>query len=126
MVALSACRLSGAALTKVNASPLRTSAEIATFPKKKLPDTVEDFGKACARLIEATFGGASRNAICEAAAAHTGASPDTFERILGGRTKHPDTRLMFIVLAIYQSKTDKAFPIGGGFEIRITQTGAAE
>ena len=26
----------------------------------------------------------------------------------------------------YQSKTGKAWPIGGGFEIRITQTGAGE
>lgn len=85
---------------------------------------VEDFGAACARLIGMTFPGPSRNAVCEAAARATGASPDTFERILGGITKHPDPRLMFAVLAIYQSKTGKPFPIGGGFEIRITQSGA--
>lgn len=33
-------------LTKVNAEPLRTSAEIARFPKAKLPDQIENFGKA--------------------------------------------------------------------------------
>lgn len=39
-------------------------------------------------------------------------------------TNHPDPRPMFLCLGIYQPKTGKALPIGGGFEIRITQTGA--
>jgi hypothetical protein len=87
---------------------------------------VDDFGRACARLVEMTFGGPSRNAVCEAAARATGASVDTFERILAGRTKHPDPRLMFAVLALYQAKTGHAFPIGAGFEIRITQCGVSK
>ena len=48
---------------------------------------------------------------------------DTFERILGCKTKHIDMKLMFIVLAMHQAKTGNAFPIGGGFEIAITQAG---
>ena len=124
MVALSACR-SPVLPEKVNAELHRNVAAIARFPKAKLPATVEPFGKLCARLVAMTFPGPSRNATCEAASRATGASPDTFERILSGVTKHPDPRLMFAVLAIYQSKTGKPFPIGGGFEIRITQ-GAAQ
>ena len=53
-------------------------------------------------------------------------SVDDFSRILGQRTKHPDPRIMFLCLGIYQTKTGKAWPIGGGYEIRITQTGAGE
>ena len=123
MVALSACQ-SPSLPDEGSAHTPRRSAEIARFTRAKLPSVVEDFGKACARLVSITFPGPSRNAICEAASQATGASPDTFERIIGGVTKHPDPRLMFAVLAIYQSKTGKAFPIGGGFEIRITQTGS--
>ena len=104
-------------------APHRKSAEIARFPRARLPDAVEDFGRICARMIWAAFPGPSQNAVCIAAAQATGASPDTFERILAGKTKHPDPRLMFVVLAIYQTRTGKALPIGGGFEIRITQTG---
>jgi len=110
--------------TKINAAPPRKSAEIATFPKAKLPAAVEDFGRSCAKLIWATFPGRSQNAVCEEAAQWLCVSPDTIDRILGNRTKHPDPRIMFLCLAIYQSKTGKAWPIGGGFEIRITQTGA--
>lgn len=98
-------------------------AEIARFPKVKLPDQIEDFGKACARLTWATFECASQNAKCEDAARWLGVSPDTIDRILSNKTKHPDPRLMFAVLAIYQSKTGRAWEIGGGFTIRITQGG---
>jgi len=111
-------------LTKINVDIPRKSAEIATFPKAKLPAAVEDFGRSCAKLIWATFPGRSQNAVCEEAAQWLCVSPDTIDRILGNRTKHPDPRIMFLCLAIYQSKTGKAWPIGGGFEIRITQTGA--
>ena len=123
MVAL-AIPFAGAS-SKVNSEPHRTSAGIATFPKAKLPPQVDDFGRSCARLIDATFSARSRNATCEAASAALGVSADTIERILSGVTKHPDPRLMFLCLGIYQTKTGKAWPIGGGFEIRITQTGAA-
>ena len=106
-----------------NANPalFRKSAVIASFPKAKLPDAVEDFGKACARLIWMTFPARSQNAVCEEAAWWLQTSPDTIDRILGQRTKHPDPRIMFMCLAIYQSRTGNAFPIGGGYEIRITQ-----
>ena len=104
-----------------SAGLFRKSAAIARFPKAKLPDSVDDFGKACARLIEMTFPGRSQNAICEKAAQALQTSPDTIDRILGKRTKHPDPRIMFLCLAIYQSRTGNAFPIGGGYEIRITQ-----
>ena len=113
-------------LETVKQNPSRTVAAIATFPKAKLPAAVEDFSRSCAKLIWATFPGRSQNAVCEAASHALGVSPDTIERVLGGRTKHPDPRVMFACLAIYQSKTGRAWPIGGGFEIRITQTGGKE
>jgi hypothetical protein len=122
MVALP--RSFGAPLTIVNAEPCRTSAVIAAFPKAKLPEMVEDFGRSCAKMIDATFPARSRNATCDAAAMALGVSPDTIERILSGATKHPDPRVMFLCLGLYQTKTGKAWPIGGGFEIRITQTPA--
>jgi len=104
------------------ASP-RKSADIVTFPKTKLPALVEDFGKAAARLIWATFDGRSQYAVCLAAAQALGTSPDTIERLLNGVTKAPDARMMFACLAIYQSRHGKPFDIGGGFAIHITQGG---
>jgi hypothetical protein len=101
----------------------RKSAEIAKFPKAKLPAALQDFSRVCAQMILATFPARSQHAVCVSAAHATGASPDTFERILSGATKHPDARLMFTVLAIHQMRTGTAMPLGGGFEIRITQTG---
>ena len=114
------------ASVKVATPAPRKSAEIATFPKAKLPGSVDDFSRSCARLLWATFPGRSQNAVCEEAARWLGVSPDTVDRILGQRTKHPDPRIMFLCLGIYQTKTGKAWPIGGGYEIRITQTGAGE
>ena len=108
---------------KVNADTPRKTAEIAIFPKAKIPAQVVDFDKACARLVSATFPAASQSAICRLAREATGASEDTFERILGCKTKHIDMKLMFVVLAMHQAKTGNAFPIGGGFEIAITQAG---
>ena len=113
-----------ASLTKVNAEPLPKSGQIAALPKAKLPELVDDFGQSCRRLIAATFSGPSRWDMCETAARHLGCDPKTILRIVTGDTKHPDPRLMFLCLGIYQTKTGKAWPIGGGFEIRITQTGA--
>lgn len=103
--------------------PHGTSAAIARFPRERLPPQVEDFGRACARLIRATFPGRSQYATCLAAAKATGVGPDTIDRILGGHTKHPAPRLVFVILAIYQSRTGQDFPIGGGFALRITQAG---
>lgn len=114
-------RLHLSPLTKVNSDTLPKSGQIARFPKAKLPDLIEDFGTSCKRLLEATFSGPSRWDMCETAASHLGCDPKTVLRIVTRETKHPDPRLMFACLAIYQSKTGKAFPIGGGFEIRITQ-----
>lgn len=105
--------------------PARKSAEIARFPKARLPVTVEDFGAACSRLVRLTFPGPSQHAMACDAARHLGCSPDTIERILSRSTAHPDLRLMFACLAIYQSRTGNGFPIGGGFEVRITQGGGA-
>jgi hypothetical protein len=109
---------------KVTSEQFRKAAEIVPLGKTRLPALVEPFDVSCAKLIAATFPGRSQNAVCEAAAMALGVSPDTIDRILGKRTKHPDPRLMFLCLGIYQTKTGKAWPIGGGFEIRITQTGA--
>lgn len=114
---LSCCGIS----EQVNADPGRNAAEIVSFPKAKLPPQVDDLNRSCARLIWATFPGRSQAAVCEEAAQWLGVSPDTIDRILSLRTKHPDLRVMCACLAIYQTRTGQAWPIGGGFEIRITQ-----
>jgi hypothetical protein len=101
----------------------RKSAEIARFPKSRLPDLIEDFGASSAKLIAMTFPGPSRNAVCLMAARHLGCSPDTVERILSGAVRQIDPRVMFLCLGIYQSRTGCAFPIGGGYEVRISQVG---
>ena len=106
--------------------PLGKAAEILTFPKAKLPAQVEDFGKACAKMIWATFPGRSQWDVCQQAAMHLGTSPDTIERILSGKTKHPDPRLMFAVLPIYQAKHGRGFDIGAGLEVRIVVTGGQQ
>lgn len=118
--------LPASSLTKINAEPVRNSAEIAVFPKPKLPAQVDDFGRACAKLIWATFPGRSQWDVCLQAAMHLGTSPDTIERILAGKTKHPDPRLMFAVLPIYQAKFGRGFEIGGGLEVRIVVTGGKQ
>lgn len=96
------------------------------FPKPKLPAQVDDFCRACAKLIWATFPGRSQWDVCLQAAMHLGTSPDTIERILAGKTKHPDPRLMFAVLPIYQAKFGRGFEIGGGLEVRIVVTGGKQ
>jgi hypothetical protein len=113
-------------LSEVITQRARKSAEIAKYPKAKLPAALQDFSRVCANMILATFPERSQHAVCVSAARATGASPDTFERILSGATKHPDARLIFTVLAIHQTRTGNAMPLGGGFEISITQTGGAE
>lgn len=112
------------ACRKVNAEPVRKVAEIAQFPKAKLPDAAEDFGKASAAMIWATFPGRSQWDVALQAAHHLGTSPDTIDRVLGGKTKHPDPRLMFAILAVFQSKHGTGFSIGAGLEVRIVVTGA--
>lgn len=116
--------LPAVALTEVNTQPVRKVAEIACFPKAKLPDAVDDFGKACAAMIWAAFPGRSQWDVAQQAAMHVGTSPDTIDRILAGKTKHPDPRLMFAILAVFQSKNGTGFSIGAGLEVRIVVTGA--
>lgn len=82
----------------------RKTAEKLTFPKTKLPP-LGNYARACADLIWATFPGPSMNAVCDRAARETGAaSADTFARILGGATKHPDGYLMQCVQIIAASR----------------------
>jgi len=54
-----------------------------------------------------------------AAARMTGASPDTFDRILAGLTKSPDAKLMLTVLAIRAATGKGDFPLGNGFSVRV-------
>lgn len=109
-----------------SALPDRTSAEIARFPKARLPDQIEDFGKCCSRLISGTFPAPSQHQVCQLAARALGVSVDTIDRILSGRVAKCDGRLLFLCLGLYQHRTGTAFPVGGGFEIRITQAGGQE
>lgn len=103
----------------------RKSAEIRLFTRARLPEQVPAFGRVCARLIWDTFPGNSQNAKAMAASRMLGISPDTIGRLLDGTTRHPDMRLMFGVLMAYQARTGRAFELGGGLAIYITQTGGA-
>lgn len=83
-----------------NIVSIRETAEIAAFPKSRLPH-VDDYAKACAALIWVTFRASSQWAVAERAERETGlASADTFERILGQRTHKIDGYLMQCVLAV--------------------------
>ncbi len=105
--------------TGINSPALGTSAEIVGYPRKKLPP-VSDYAGLCAGLIRETFPAPSQHQTCLAAARMTGASPDTFDRILTGLTKSPDARLMMVVMAIRAQQTGKRqFDLGGGFAIRL-------
>lgn len=94
------------------------TAEIVTFPKATFP-AVSDYAKRCAALIRETFPAPSQHQMCIAAARMTGASPDTFDRILAGLTKSPDAKLMLTVLAIRAATGKGDFPLGNGFSVRV-------
>lgn len=84
------------------AKPCRKSAE--KFPKAKFPP-LDDYNRACASLIWATFNDKSMNRVCENAAKETGlGSPDTFYRILDSYRGKIDSRLMHRVQVIAASK----------------------
>ena len=102
----------------------RNTAEIVTLAKAKLP-AVSDYAKRCAALIRETFPAPSQHQMCIAAARMTGASPDTFDRILAGLTKSPDAKLMLTVLAIRAATGKGDFPLGNGFSVRIILGGSA-
>lgn len=95
------------------------TAEIVTHPRRKLPP-VADYAKRCAALIRETFPAPSQHQTCLAAARMTGASPDTFDRILSGITKSPDARLMLVVMAIRAARDPRPFNLGNGFAVRVT------
>lgn len=101
-----------------NPKHLRKTAELVTYPKATFP-AVADYAKRCAALIRETFPAPSQHQMCIAAARMTGASPDTFDRILAGDTKSPDARLMLTILAIRAATGKGDFPLGDGFSVRI-------
>ena len=84
---------------------------------------MSDYADRCAALIRETFPAPSQHQMCVAASRHTGASPDTFDRILNGLTKSPDARLMLCVAAIHQARSGRPFNLGGGFAVRLTMEG---
>lgn len=102
----------------------RNAAEIVTLPKAKLPP-VADCARRCAALIRETFPAPSQYQMCLAAARMTGASPDTFDRILSGSTKSPDAKLMLTVMAIRASRDPRPFDLGNGFAVRIVRSAQA-
>jgi len=82
----------------VNAETFRKSAEIVNLKSSVLPKP-EAFRKQCADLIERTFPGSSRHAICKRAARETGSgSPDKFLRILTDDTRAIDAYMLRVVL----------------------------
>ncbi len=87
----------------VNAGTFPKSGKIYAFPKSKLPP-LPDYARACAALIWATFPAPSQHGVCVAASMATGASPNTFDRILSGATKKPDGYLMQCVQIIAASR----------------------
>ncbi len=104
----------------IGAYTFRKTAEIIQHPAKKVPP-VADYASRCAKLIRETFPARSQYQMCLAAARATGASPDTFDRILSGITKSPDAPLMLTVMAIRASRDPRPFELGNGFVVRVTQ-----
>ncbi len=116
---------SSPSLRKVNAAPVRTSAEISDIALAKLqrglPVAMLPFGDAAASIIEILFSDVSRHGIATKAAAALGASDDTITRIISGDTKRIDAQLLFRCLAMYQHKFSKPYPIGGGCGLAIVE-----
>lgn len=102
----------------VNAPEPRNTAEIVKLPRPQLPP-VADYAARCAALIRETFPARSQHQMCIEASRMTGASPDTFDRILSGLTKSPDARLMLTVMAIRAATGKADFPLGNGLAVRI-------
>ena len=92
-------------MTDHSAEPCRNSAAIIIrLPRAALPP-IDDYAKACARLIWATFPGQSQRAVCSRAEMETRlASSDTFDRILSGKTQRIDSYLMRAVMAIAHAR----------------------
>ena len=81
-------------MTNHDTAARRKSATIVKLPVKSLPP-LDDYTRACARLIWATFPAPSQRAVCSRAATETRlASSDTFDRILSGKTQRIDSYLM--------------------------------
>lgn len=99
-------------------------AGIVKLPRAKVPP-VADYAKRCADLIREVFPAQSQHQTCIAAARMTGASPDTFDRILSGLTKSPDAKLMLVVMAIRAATDPRPFDLGNGFAVRVTMDGQA-
>lgn len=95
--------------------PLGKSAQIYSYPKEKLP-AVEDYRRACADLIWATFREKSLNAVCDRAEQETGQDADKFCRILTGETKQPAGYLMKCVERI---AAGRSVPIPAALAVRI-------
>lgn len=108
--------------TSVNAKAFSDTAEIVSYPKRKLPP-VADYAKLCKGLIEETFWDRSQHRICLNAAMATGEPVATFCRILSGETKSPDAKLMLAVMAIRAAMGKRTFDLGNGFAIRIIMEG---
>lgn len=131
--AVSALRIGGNAVAlsspvavedKANTEASRNIAGILTLPRTKVPP-VADYAKRCAYLIRDTFPAQSQHQTCIAAARMTGASPDTFDRILSGLTKSPDAKLMLVVMAIRAATDPRPFDLGNGFAVRVIMDGQA-
>ena len=113
-------------LTKVNADAPRKVAEIVPFPRRlpaRLPEGVDVYSRAVARLIAATFPAPSQHQSCLLAARALGVSPDTVDRILSARTARVDSALLFRCLYLYQSRTGLPFDLGGGLVLGFAVSG---
>lgn len=98
----------------------RKSAETFVFPSHLARISEREFEALAADLVRKTFPANSVHAMAERAERETGiASSDTFERILTGKTKRIDARLLFVVLAIYHGRTGR----GSDFIRLFTSTG---
>lgn len=102
-------------LTNVNAEPSRRSAENYRFTKSKFPP-VDDYVRACGKLVWDTFPGDSVNAKADEAEKTGLASADTFARIMTKGTKRVDGRLMNCVLRL---AVDRGIRIPDPLAIRI-------
>ena len=94
MVARAAYRSPTVNSVNHNPDELRISAEIVQLPVAPKPSR-QEYLRAFAQLVWATYPAASQSGVCERAARETRAgSPDTWDRIINQKTQKPDAYLV--------------------------------
>lgn len=96
---------------KHGTATLGKSAKFVTARKLDLAATRAEVRRLAPETIWGAFPAASQHQVCKGAAKATGASADTFDRLLNGFTATPDLILLVHVARIYTARTGKQSPL---------------